>query len=152
MPRAEIATKQAQFTLEQLHAELGGKILDNKREAASLAQAMRHVEAVLKLLQPGYNVRGIAVRRRKRNPWFKRGTLFRSAVDTLRRAQEPMTARQIACALLAAKGITATPGQLRDIQGSIQVSLRNNKGGTVVAVGEGMPARWALKTSFESSD
>ena len=40
MPRAEIATTQAKFTLEQLHAELGGKILDNKREAKRLAQRL----------------------------------------------------------------------------------------------------------------
>jgi hypothetical protein len=46
MPQAKIATKQAKYTLEQLHAELGGKIFDNKREdysrhgaiAASLAK------------------------------------------------------------------------------------------------------------------
>jgi hypothetical protein len=29
-------------------------------------------------------------------PWFKRGTLFRSAVDVLQRAGNPMTAREIA--------------------------------------------------------
>jgi hypothetical protein len=41
------ATKQAKFTLEQLHAELGGKILDNKAQAKRLAEGMKHVEAVL---------------------------------------------------------------------------------------------------------
>jgi hypothetical protein len=39
------------------------------------------------MLQPGFNVAGIAAKRcNKSNPWFKRGTLFRSAVDVLRRA------------------------------------------------------------------
>ena len=33
MPHAKIATHQAKFTLEQLHAKLAGKILDNKAEA-----------------------------------------------------------------------------------------------------------------------
>jgi hypothetical protein len=42
MPRAEIATKQAKFTLEQLHAELRGKILDNKAQAKRLVEAMNH--------------------------------------------------------------------------------------------------------------
>jgi len=45
MPRAEIATKQAKYALEKLHAELGGKIIDNKKEATRLAQAMLHVES-----------------------------------------------------------------------------------------------------------
>jgi hypothetical protein len=49
MPRAEIATTQAKFALEKLHAELGGQILDNKREAKRLAQCMKHVEAFLSL-------------------------------------------------------------------------------------------------------
>jgi hypothetical protein len=65
MRRAKILTTQATHTLEQLHAELGGKILDNKAEAKRLAEAMVHVEAVLKLLEPGYDVRPIAVRRRR---------------------------------------------------------------------------------------
>lgn len=47
MPRAEIAATQATFTLEKLHQELAGKIIDNRSEARRLAQSMRHVEAVL---------------------------------------------------------------------------------------------------------
>ena len=39
-------------TLERLHAELGGKILENKQEHANLAEQMRHVEAVIKMLHP----------------------------------------------------------------------------------------------------
>ena len=71
--RAHIQTKQAKFTLDRLHAELAGKILDNKAEADRLRQAMVHVEAVLKLLDPSHNLRTIAVRRRKPNAWFRRG-------------------------------------------------------------------------------
>ena len=87
MPRAQIATHQAKHTLEQLHAELGGKILDNKAEADRLRQSMVHVEAVIKLLDPTHNLRTIAVRRRITNAWFKRGTIYRTALDTLRDAQ-----------------------------------------------------------------
>src|SRR5713226_6467883 len=104
MPRVEIASKQAVYTLGLLHAELAGKLLANKREAIRLRTAMMQVEAVVKMLQPGFNVASIAAKRRhKSNPWFKRGTLFRSAVDLLRRAGTPMTARQIADALIAGK-------------------------------------------------
>jgi hypothetical protein len=60
MPHAKIATKQATHTLEQLHAELAGMIADNRREGRRLVTAMKHVEAVLKLLQPGYDVRPAA--------------------------------------------------------------------------------------------
>jgi hypothetical protein len=90
MPRAEIASKQAVYTLGLPHAELAGKLLANKREAIRLRTAMMQVEAVVKMLEPGFNVASIAAKRRnKSNPWFKRGTLFRSAVDVLRRAGIP---------------------------------------------------------------
>jgi len=52
MPRAEIASKQAVYTLGLLHAELAGKLLANKREAIRLRTAMMQVEAVEKMLQP----------------------------------------------------------------------------------------------------
>lgn len=135
----------AMYALLELHAELGGKVKDNKREAKRLAQSMKHVEAVIKLLEPGYSLRPIAVRRRKPNQWFKRGTVFRTALDVLRGATKPLTAREIAVGMLASKNITdASQKAVRDLGGAVQSSLRNHKGGTVIAVGEGMPARWAL--------
>lgn len=146
MPRAEILTTQAMHTLRQLHAELGGKLLDNKSEAKRLTTAMMQVEAVMKLLQPGYNLRPISIRRRKLNPWFKRGTVLRHALDVLRRSQRPMTTRQITEHMLAARGVAdAKPKAIRDLAGSVLASLRNHEGKTVVTIGAGMPATWRLK-------
>lgn len=131
--------------LEALHAELGGKIADNKREAERLADAMRHVEAVLKLLQPGYDVRPIAVRRRKPNPWFKRGTVFRHVLDVLRIATEPMTARQVTEAMLRARRIgSPDKAEVRRLITTVQTCLQSNSGRTVQNVAEGMPGRWKL--------
>ena len=146
MPHAKILTTQATHTLEQLHAELGGKILDNKAEAKRLAAAMVHVEAVLKMLQPGYDVRPIAVRRRKPNPYFKRGTVWRSALDVLRAAGgRPLTAREITERMLIERGVTNAPLKAaRDLAGAVQSSLRNHDKTVVAQIGNGMPARWAL--------
>jgi hypothetical protein len=150
MPRAEIASKQAVYTLGLLHAELAGKLLANKREAIRLRTAMLQVEAVVKMLQPGFNVASIAAKRRnKSNPWFKRGTLFRSAVDVMRRAGAPMTAREIADALVADKAAQATRKQSIDLQAAILAALRKRNGGSVV--GEGSPARWQLVEMSDSS-
>jgi hypothetical protein len=72
------------------------------------------------LCAPLGDVAGIAAKRRnKSNPWFKRGTLFRSAVDVLRRAQAPMTAREIADALIADTAPQATRKQAIDLQAAI---------------------------------
>jgi hypothetical protein len=143
MPRAEILSKQAVFTLTQLHAELAGKLMDNKRAAVKIRTAMMQVEAVLQMLQPGFSVAAIAAKRRnKSNPWFKRGTLFRSAVDVLRRAGTPMTSREIADALIADKAPEATRKQAKDLQAAILVAMRKRNGKTVA--GAGTPARWSL--------
>src|SRR4030081_3447894 len=118
MPRAEIASKQAVYTLGLLHAELAGKLLTNKREAIRLRTAMMQVEVVVKMLQPGFNVASIVAKRRnKSNPWFKRGTLFRSAVDVPRRAEAPpMRAREIADAPVADKALRQ-PGSSHRLAG-----------------------------------
>ena len=106
---------------------------------------MVHVEAVLKMLQPGYDVRPIAVRRRKPNPWFKRGTVFRHALDALRTAAGPLTARELALAMLAAKGITdARRKAVRELAGAVQTSLRNYMGSNVTEDATVHPARWSI--------
>jgi hypothetical protein len=145
MPRAEIASKQVAYTLGLLHAELAGKLLENKRAAIKIRTSMMQVEAVLKMLRPDFNI-ALPKRRVIGNTWFKRGTMFRSAVDVMRRAGTPMTARQIADALIEAKAPQqATRKQAIDIQAAILAALRKRKrnGGTVV--GEGAPARWRLR-------
>lgn len=104
MPRAEILSKQALHTLTQLHAELAGKIETNRKHGDKLRAQMVQVEAVMKMLDPDFNARAISAKRRNTgNPWFKRGTLFRSAVDVLRRSPVPMTAREITMAVLEGK-------------------------------------------------
>jgi hypothetical protein len=146
MPKAEIPTTQATFALEKLHAELAGKVAQNKKEGQRLAQALKHVEATLRLLQPGYNIWRMAIRRRRPNPWFKRGTVFRRALDVLRKADQPMTAREIAIAMVGVKGVkNPEPDELRMIVGAVQASISNHAGKSVVRVGEGMPGRWQVK-------
>ncbi|KRP84798.1 hypothetical protein AOQ73_40470 [Bradyrhizobium pachyrhizi] len=66
----------------------------------ALSEQMRHVEAVIKMLDPMYNRGRIAVKRRKPNQWFKRVTLYRRALDVLRTATEPMTTTELAKAVL----------------------------------------------------
>ncbi len=144
--RAAIAINPVMHALLRLHAELGGKIKDNRAQARKLAVDMKHVEAVIRMFEPGYDVTTIAAKRRyKSNPWFKRGSIFRGAMDALRKAEAPMTARQIAEALIAAEGVTATSKQAQNVQSAIRASLWKHDGKSVVAVGDSIPARWRLK-------
>src|ERR1700716_15724 len=131
--------RPAMQTLERLHAELGGQILENKEEAHKLAGQMLHVEAVIKMLDPTYNLRRISVKRRRPNPWFKRGTVPRTAT-------EPMTAREIAERVLAAAKVTnPNKAALADLTGTVLASLRNHAGRGVQRANDDSPARWRLK-------
>ena len=110
--------------------------------SARYAEQMRHVEAVTKMLDPGYSLRAISVKRRQPNPWFKRHTVYRRAVDVLGTATEPLTARDIAERVLAA-AIIKRPDKaaLVHLTGSILASLRNHKGNGIERTKEGAPAR-----------
>ena len=146
MPLGTILSKQAINTLTQLHAELAGKIEGNRKSGDKLRSQMVQVEAVMKMLDPDFNARAISAKRRNTgNPWFKRGTLYRSAVDVLRRAASPMTARQISDALLAGKTPVATRKQEEALQAALLAALRVRNGKTVI--GEGSPAEWRLATN-----
>jgi hypothetical protein len=143
--RAEIPIKHAKYALERLHAELGGKIKDNRADARRLAECMKHIEAVLKMIEPGYSARFIAVRRRKPNPWFKRGTIFRLALSVLWLADEPLTTRQIVERMLAERGIAnASQKAIAGLGGSIRASLQNHDRKTVMRAGNGIPERWSI--------
>jgi hypothetical protein len=133
--------------LVRLHADIGGRILENRKQAKRLAEDMKHVEAVLRMFDPGYNINAIVGRRRiNGNPWFKRGTLFRDALGALRTAKEPLSAREMVLAMLAAKGVTNPPAdRVRSLTGGVCNSLKNNEGRTVERVGEASPIRWRIK-------
>src|SRR5258708_33358172 len=141
-PTKDPHTRPAINTLERLHMELGGLILENRQRHEELSGQMRHVEAVIKMLDPAYNLARFTVKRRQPNKWFKRGTLYRRALDVLRTATEPMTASQIAAAILTAEGIEATKADVQSVALGIQHSLKNHEGKGGQVVGAARPARW----------
>jgi hypothetical protein len=146
MRTTAIQHKPAIYSLIRLHAELGGRIKDNARQAEKLAADMIHVEAVLRMLDPAFNARGIAAKRRNQgNPYFKKGACARHVMDVLREAKAPMTGREITVAVLHSFGVEEpTAEDVRRMYSAVHPSLKNHRGKTVRRVGEGMPARWEL--------
>ena len=98
------------------------------------------------MLDPSYSLRAISVKRRQPNPWFKRGTVYRRAVDALRTAAEPLTVGEIAERVLETANV-ANPDKaaLADLTGSVLASLRNHKGKGIERTNDGARARWQLK-------
>src|SRR5215467_12185251 len=107
MPRAFNAHPEhpAVNYLLRLHADIGGRILDNQAQGKRLQEDMKAVEAVIKMFDPAFDVRPVAIRRRKANPWFKRGECFRHALDVLRKADGPLTTKEIARRMLQERGL-----------------------------------------------
>jgi hypothetical protein len=78
---------------------------------------------------------------------FERGTLFRHALDVLRTAQEPLTTREVVLGMLQARGVSEpTTKQVRDLYGSVQSSLRNRSGKSVMRIDERVPMRWFVRS------
>jgi hypothetical protein len=146
MPRATIAYTPAVFALKRLHAELGGAIKDNRKQAKRLTDDMKHVEAVLKMLQPGFDVRAIAAKRKNTaNPYFKKGTVFRAVLGVLREAVAPLTSTEIVTALFRTRGIeNASREDQRTMFGAVHSSLVNHAGKSIERVGDSKPARWKI--------
>jgi hypothetical protein len=138
--------KPAMYALLRLHADLGGRIKNNRQEAVRLASDMGHVEAVIRMLEPSFDVTSIAARRRyKANPLFRRGEGFRIALGILRAADGPLTTREIAVRMLRGRGVTApTLKTVRDLVGAVHASLRNNEGKTIESQPGGRAVRWSI--------
>jgi hypothetical protein len=109
---------------------------------------MQHVEHVIKLFDPAYDVRQISARRRnKGNAWFRRGTIMRHAPEVLKRTPIPLTAREIAKRMLAEHGVAGedvSPKAMRSLAAAVQASLKNHNGKTVKPIGDSLPSRWQI--------
>jgi len=126
---------------------MSGELITNRKRSVQLIASIRHVEAVIRLLEPEFNLAGIAARRKNReNPFFRRGTIFRSVQSILREATGPMTTRQLVEVLFRQRGIEKpSMANMRGMFSTIHASLKNHEGKTVETIGEGMPAKWRLK-------
>jgi hypothetical protein len=140
--------KPALYALIKPHADLGGRIKQNRTEVKILRRDMVHVEAVLKMLDPGFSVRSIAARRKNNpTPLFKRGTLFRAVLGVLREAAAPMTADDIGLALFRSRGVEKPPiDQRRRLYGAVNSGLENHRG-KMVERDDGSPRRWHVLTA-----
>jgi hypothetical protein len=128
------------LALLRLHLDLTrklGRLGDTERP--SIRIDVWHVECVIRLLEPNTKISYS----RKPNPWFKHGTLFRSAVEVIRAAGRPMYSREIVHALIEQRGIKPDILSVADLIRSVERSFYYHRGGKIVAVGS-RPAHWKL--------
>ena len=140
--------KPATFALIRLHAEIAGKLKANKQEAATFRANLKHVGAVIQLLEPGFDLRSIIPKRpHAPNRWFGRGECLQRALNVLRVSDKPLTSRQIAVLVLQARGVSEMkPALIDKTARAVYAGLQFRRGKSVVAHDDTMPTRWSLPT------
>lgn len=140
--------KPATFALIRLHAEIAGKLKATKQEATKFRGDLKHIGAVIQLLEPGFDLRSIIPKRpHPRNEWFGRGECVHSALNVLRTAEKPLTTRQIAVRVLQDRGVPEIKKALVDKTArAIYAALQFRRGKSVIGHDDTMPTRWSLPT------
>jgi hypothetical protein len=111
-------------------AELAGEIRLLEDRLEQLRSNILHVDATIRIIDPAYQVDAIVPKvRRPRRDWFGRGELLRSILETPRKAPEPLTAREIAVALMARKGFDANDAAtVRLVERRVDSTVRRRDG------------------------
>jgi len=130
--------------LVEKRAELAGQMAHHRREMARLVEDVEHLDATIKLFSPDYDlgaIRAKSVRQR----FFQPGECQRWVLEIFRDADSPLSTRRIAEALLARKGLEATPPLIERMQKNALVVIRRlETKGIVEEIGtEGATRTWA---------
>lgn len=135
-------------TLTKKHAELSGRLQALARETEAVKSALVHVDAVLHLYQHDFDVTAIKPRRtyRRRNNSFSKGNHIRHAMDVLREAKEPLSARDVARLTLERQGVSQPDTKMiEDLRRGLNGSLTHRvKKGSLVVHKDFYPKRFSV--------
>ncbi len=127
--------------LRRKYAELKGELkYAAALDTGPLVLAINQVGCVLRMFSPDEDLTAIAPVRpyaHDRRAWA------RTALDILRTANRPMTARELARRVLAATGAAPTPDTLSSVECSLHAVLGRLEGRGVVRE-DGEPKRWLV--------
>jgi hypothetical protein len=117
--------------------ELAGEAEHCRRELQRVADELGHLDATIRLFDPGYDLGGIRPRTRRRGQrWFGPGECQRLVLEVLRDATEPLSDQGVTVAVATRKGLQDRPEALAALQKTTLAVLRRLVGkGAVRAVG-----------------
>jgi len=133
--------------LVEKYRELSGKLKACEKEADKLKVQLSHVDAAIRIFREEFDTGAILPKRLyRRNPHFKKGVFIRSAMDVLREAPEPLSARELARLTLQRQGISepdndAIEALRRALNGCL---MKRAKDGSVAMHEDTYPKRWEL--------
>ena len=115
--------------LRDKRAELAGMVNRLEQELAQHRASLVHLDATMRLFDPDIRPEAIRPRQlRAHNDWFRPGECLRLIYDVLRDAAQPVTTRDLAGRIIAAKGIADADTRARQlIHKTILASLTRAK-------------------------
>jgi hypothetical protein len=91
--------------LVRKYREIASTLGEPETDVDALTVSLDHLQAVILLFEPGYDVGQLAkLHRYRRRPGIARGDYIRTALQILRQSPEPLTALDIARRTLQANG------------------------------------------------
>jgi hypothetical protein len=142
-----MSTTHIVSALQTKRAELSGEVLATQKRLEKLRDDLDAVDRTLRIFDPTLSPESIRpVVKRKGDKLFAYGECTRAIANALRTASGPMRAQQIAEQVaLDCRVKTESPAIAETLLARVNGALAKMKR-RGLAVGEGKPARWLLKT------
>jgi hypothetical protein len=127
-------------------ARLDGEIKARRYQIMRLELELAHVDAVIRMFKPDYEIDKIATKRSfGKNPaGTPKGAGGRYALTVLRESGAALTANEIAGRVLARLGKEDTPESRKMLANTIFSTLSRRKDGAVVYDASTQPGRWSI--------
>lgn len=131
--------------LREKRAELSGTVQQIERELAQHRSNLAHLDATMRLFDPGIRPNEIRPRRvQHRNAWFRPGECLRLIYDELRDASEPLSTRDLAERIISRRAIKLDDERSRDLIRHTILSSLNRAGATLTRLQRGGTMCWQL--------
>jgi len=131
--------------LKEKRSTFAGEIIDFEKRAARRRAQFSHLDAVIKIMDPAFDLDSLPVKHVSTKPkMFGRGEITRVVYDILRTASGPLTVPEITNAAMPMLGKDETQRMPISRQIRNKLNYHMTKRQTVKRVGEGRDARWSL--------
>ncbi len=121
--------------LYRKYAEVLGELKRSEVRSDSLSADLAHLAATIRLFKADFSPDAIHPKLPKTpSRWLPRGQTIQTAIEVLKDASRPLTARQIAEQIIERRGITdKDPKTLKAIANTIRTTLAARRGNGIIA-------------------
>jgi len=113
--------------LEAKRAEIAGDIQKSEKILTQLRKDLATIDGALRLFDPKINPKTIGPRPKRAPGVLKHGVFCRATLDVLRRAEKPMTAREIAAQVALEHGLETSPDLMVKCAAKVRTVCLNHK-------------------------